>query len=188
MPQVAWILTQSLYAPLLGFVNQEPEPQSWRTMLQNLGADQLFEVGIEDGSSFVPTIDSRPPTLNSAKSLRAEIRSRMETIAHRRRSTKSYSWRSAKVLATGEIFFADAGDWFRFLVERLEYALEGNQQGRFQLGLCPCGCSHFFLSKGHRERRFLSGAHRMNYHNARNVSKKREFARRKRAEGDERYF
>jgi hypothetical protein len=54
------------------------------------------------------------------------------------------------------------------------------------LAICECGCQRFFLWEGNwrqRERKFLNDKHRMNFHNSRNVTRKKNLARQRRSEG-----
>jgi hypothetical protein len=113
------------------------------------------------------------------------------------------TWRNALVLPTGERFIEDYGERFGFLVEALEHELRrsaGNirlphgvaeDQRRLHLSICSCGCGTFFLWEGNwnrKQRKFYDDHHRMNYHNRRNVNKKRELARRQREQGNPKYF
>jgi len=56
------------------------------------------------------------------------------------------------------------------------------------LALCECGCQRFFLWEGNwhqRERKYLNDKHRMDFHNSRNVirKKKKHLASQRRSEG-----
>ncbi len=119
---------------------------------------------------------------------------------------QAWTWRKALVLPTREMFFEDAGEALNFLAEELELdikqrvkATQGTHTKRDSKGLtpclhlsfCKCGCGKFFLWEGNwrrKQRKFLDNKHRMDFHNRRNVKRKRRLAVERRRQGDPSYF
>ena len=118
---------------------------------------------------------------------------------------RAWTWRRALVLPTMQMFFKDAGEGLKFFVEKLEFEIKQragaartkNKYRRrslntqLHLSLCGCGCGQFFLWEGNwyqKKRKFLNDKHRMDFHNRRNVERKKKLARRRRKEGHQGYF
>lgn len=213
------------FQPLLALANENLTEHNWQQMLRNWDDRQLSEIGIDEGegSGESPKIDGVEATLTRALKLREEVRATLVEVVKfctrgagtldRQRRGKAWAWRKALVLPTGERFFDDAGEGFRFLVERLEYKVmrsafatepsghsplfgpakwdDEDLRPRLHLAACACGCGEFFLWQGNwrrKQRRFLNDGHRMKYHNQRNTRTKRDLARRERANGNSAYF
>lgn len=111
--------------------------------------------------------------------------------------------RLATVYPSGGVEFDDAADGLEFLVDALQHELDSGayqyrgMRGRrwtirpLRLSICECGCGTFFLWEGNgirRRRKYVDDKHRMDFHNARNVEKKKLLACQRRAEFDQRYF
>ncbi|MGH9739499.1 MAG: hypothetical protein ACRD4X_13085 [Candidatus Acidiferrales bacterium] len=181
------------FRPLLSLVN-DLTAENWRQVLKLFDEHQLFKIfGWDvDADRRPQRIDGTPATYASAESLRRDIRNRLAVIAiSRQEEPRHWVWRPALVLPTREIFFEDAGEGFRFLAERLECEVGERGSQKLHLGQCLCGCEKFFLWEGNWQRKkrlFLDDGHRMRYHNKRNVENKRQFAKKQRDAGDERYF
>jgi len=204
------------YRPLLRFVNETLTKENWKTTLQELDQWELsWEAGIDSEEEVGPIgkINGCTSTFDQVLRLRERMRNDLSRLVApgcdeskrvtRTDTPKLGTWRKALVLPTGERFIEDYGERFGFLVEALEHEL-GRPTGdvglpdgvaedrrRLHLSLCRCACGTFFLWEGNwnrKQRKFLNDRHRMNYHNRRNVERKRAFARERRNEGDPKYF
>lgn len=204
------------YQPLLRLVNETLTKENWKTTLQELDQWELsWEAGIdsEEQVGRIGKINGSTATFERALELRKHIRNELSRLAacccdelRRRRGTdtpKALTWRKALVLPTGERFIEDYAERFGFLAEALEHEL-GQSTGRvglldgvaanhrrLHLSICGCHCGTFFLWEGNwnrKQRKFLNDHHRMDYHNRRNVERKRIFASEHRKQGDPKYF
>lgn len=193
---IRWIIRENEYKPLFMLAN-ELAKSNWKETLTFLSASQLFDIlGFDaHGGSPLPKIDGEKANFARARALQSDIRNRLKAIANLSAASESNApvstWCKALILPTGEKFFEDAGEGFRFLAERLEYEVRRDDSPKLHLRLCDCGCDKFFTWAGdwaRKQRRFLNEEHRMRYHNQQNLENKRLFAKRKRAEGNPKYF
>lgn len=219
------IIRFSEFQTLLALANENLTRDNWEQLLYSFDDWQLGEIGLDAGerSGERPKIDGQEATLTRTLKLREEVRAGLLEVvklcacgagpSDRSRSGKAWTWRKALVYPTGERFFQDSGEGFRFLLERLEYKVvrsalatapgeasplfgpakwdDEDLRPRLHLAACACGCGEFFLWEGNwrrKQRRFLNDEHRMKYHNQRNTQTKRNPASRERANGNLKYF
>jgi len=212
---ISQILRIGAFQPLLEFANDTLTKENWKAALQRLDQRELsWEAGIDSEEEVGPAgkINGYRATFKRALELREHVRNELSRLARccdeskgvsGTDTPKTWTWRKALVLPTGERFIEDYAERFGFLVEALEHelgqamvhvglpdGLAANQR-QLHLSICGCGCGTFFLWEGNwnrKQRKFLNDQHRMKYHNQHNVERKRTFARERRDQGDPKYF
>lgn len=203
------------YRNLIQFVNEALGQRDWRVSL--ILADLWQAPDLPDAVTReenvrelqkpewkVPTIRGKPATFAAAQALRRDLRTRLEAIAGSKtfRNNSRNGW-PVRVFASGELAFDDVAYGLEYLAESLRHEItrgayqfrgaRGRQwaMAKLHLSVCGCGCGKFFLWEGNgtrRRRKYLDDKHRMDFHNARNVERKKQFARQHRSAGDPRYF
>ncbi len=196
---------------LVNFANERLNRNDWEARLKlvdlwqfpDLPADaNTWEEALNELQSPdwpLPKICGKAADFTSARELRRSLSNRLRRIAELKITGKNLdkAW-TARVFASGRVEFDDAADGLDYLAESLRreiergaYQYKGRRGRRWtvpalRLSICACGCREFFLWEGNgtrKRRKFLSDEHRMKFHNARNVEKKRQLARRRRGEG-----
>lgn len=205
------------YDRLIDFVNEPLDKRDWRARLKLADLWQAPELPADTYGTWeelvselqksqwkLPTIHGEVPDYEAARKLHRFLRRRLADISSSKlRKSNSEEGRDAKVYASGALAFYDAAEGLEFLSEVLEREVNRGtyqhlgRRGRrsmvpaLHLSLCACGCGNFFLWEGKgavKRKKFLDDKHRMDFHNARNVEKKKQQTRQRRSEGDSRYF
>lgn len=205
------------YDRLIDFVNEPLDKKDWQARVKLADLWQAPELPSDTYYTWeelvselqkpqwkLPMIRGEVPDYGAAQELRRFLRKRLEDILNSKpRKPNAEKSRDARVYASGALAFYDAAEGLEFLTDVLEcevnrgaYQYRG-RRGRgsmvpaLHVSLCGCGCGKFFLWEGNgtrKQRKYLDDKHRMNFHNARNVEKKKQYARQRRSEGNSKYF